>query len=64
MPPFRVRNSHLIDTLSELAASRNVTSAQLALAWILSQDNQYVPILSTVNANRLLENIAVASIQI
>ncbi len=39
--------------LGELAAEKGVTSAQIALAWLLAQKPWIVPILGTTKLNRL-----------
>jgi aryl-alcohol dehydrogenase-like predicted oxidoreductase len=37
LPRFKAQNEPLVRTLSELAAARNVTQTQLAIAWVLSR---------------------------
>ncbi|OQR87360.1 hypothetical protein THRCLA_22920 [Thraustotheca clavata] len=46
----------------ELAAAKNVTPAQLALAWLLHRGNDVVPIPGTKNPKRLIENAGAASV--
>ena len=48
--------------LGELAAEKGVTSAQIALAWLLAQKPWIVPIPGTTKLNRLEENLAAADI--
>ena len=45
-------------TISELAADKAVTPAQLALAWVLAQGEDIVPIPGTKRRARLEENAA------
>lgn len=55
-------NQVIIDFLNKLATRRNVTPAQIALAWILSQKSFVVPIPGTTNVNRISENVASTNI--
>jgi aryl-alcohol dehydrogenase-like predicted oxidoreductase len=48
--------------VSELAAARGVTPAQLALAWILNRGEDIVPIPGTKRVLRVEENAAAADI--
>jgi aryl-alcohol dehydrogenase-like predicted oxidoreductase len=52
------RNLDLVTKISELAADKAVTPAQLALAWVLSQGEDIVPIPGTKRRARLEENAA------
>ncbi|MEO6850052.1 MAG: aldo/keto reductase, partial [Mucilaginibacter sp.] len=58
----REASSHLIDAFTAFAERKQVTPAQLALAWVLHQDPGFVPIPGTTKVNRLKENIAAADI--
>jgi aryl-alcohol dehydrogenase-like predicted oxidoreductase len=51
------RNLAIADVIGEIAREKGVTSAQLALAWVLAQGEDIVPIPGTSNAQRLEENI-------
>lgn len=53
----RKTNQALVDLLSKMAAERNATSAQIALAWLLAQKSWIVPIPGTTKPHRLEENI-------
>jgi aryl-alcohol dehydrogenase-like predicted oxidoreductase len=57
-----VVNRALVDALAEVARARGCTPAQLALAWLLDQDAQIVPIPGTRSLARLDENAAAAAI--
>jgi aryl-alcohol dehydrogenase-like predicted oxidoreductase len=48
--------------LQELAESKGITVAQLALAWLLAQGEDIVPIPGTRSPERLAENVAAADI--
>jgi aryl-alcohol dehydrogenase-like predicted oxidoreductase len=58
----RKANQALVDLLSEVAARKNATPAQIALAWILAQKPWYVPIPGTTKLHRLKENNEAANI--
>jgi len=55
-------NQTLIDLLGKIAANKNGTPAQIALAWLLAQKPWIVPIPGTTKLHRLKENIDAASI--
>jgi aryl-alcohol dehydrogenase-like predicted oxidoreductase len=58
------RNLDLVTKISELAADKAVTPAQLALAWVLSQGEDIVPIPGTKRRTRLEENVAAVDIEL
>jgi aryl-alcohol dehydrogenase-like predicted oxidoreductase len=58
------RNLALVDGIAELAAEKGVTPSQLALAWVLSQGEDIVPIPGTKRVERLEENVAAADIEL
>ena len=58
----RRANKALVDLLGEIAAKRNATSAQIALAWLLAQKPWIVPIPGTTKLHRLEENLGAADI--
>jgi aryl-alcohol dehydrogenase-like predicted oxidoreductase len=60
----RKANLGLIALLQKLAAERNVTPAQLALAWLLAQKPWIVPIPGTTKEHRLMENIGAAGVSL
>ena len=55
-------NKALVDRLGEIAAAKRVTSAQIALAWLLSRKPWIVPIPGTTKLHRLQENIGAADV--
>jgi len=52
------KNARLVESLKVVAAEKGVTAAQLALAWVLAQGDDIVPIPGTTKLSRLDENIA------
>jgi aryl-alcohol dehydrogenase-like predicted oxidoreductase len=52
------KNLATVAKVQEIAAEKNCTAAQLALAWLLAQGPHIVPIPGTTDTNRLKENIA------
>jgi aryl-alcohol dehydrogenase-like predicted oxidoreductase len=57
-------NVAAIRGLTELAESKAITVAQLALAWLLAQGDDVVPIPGTRSAARLAENAGAAEVQL
>ncbi|EAM8933390.1 aldo/keto reductase [Salmonella enterica] len=55
-------NEKLVALLGELAGEKGVTSAQIALAWLLAQKPWIVPIPGTTKLHRLEENLAAADL--
>jgi aryl-alcohol dehydrogenase-like predicted oxidoreductase len=58
------RNLALVGTISELAADKAVTPAQLALAWVLAQGEDIVPIPGTKRRARLEENVGAVDLEL
>jgi aryl-alcohol dehydrogenase-like predicted oxidoreductase len=58
------RNLRLVDRIQELAAGRGVESAQLALAWVLAQGHDVVPIPGTTTRAHLEKNVAAAGLRL
>ena len=56
-------NQALVDLLGEIASTKGVTSAQIAIAWLLAQRPWIVPIPGTTKLHRLEENLGGASIE-
>jgi aryl-alcohol dehydrogenase-like predicted oxidoreductase len=52
------QNLELVHALEEVARAKGVTAAQLALAWVLAQGDDVVPIPGTRSIGRLEENVA------
>jgi aryl-alcohol dehydrogenase-like predicted oxidoreductase len=58
----RKANQAMVDLLSSIAARKNATPAQIALAWLLAQKPWIVPIPGTTKLHRLEENLGAASL--
>jgi aryl-alcohol dehydrogenase-like predicted oxidoreductase len=56
------KNLELVDRVTEIARSKGVKPSQLALAWVLAQDDHIVPIPGTTRREHLQENIAALDI--
>ncbi|GAA2577106.1 aldo/keto reductase [Winogradskya consettensis] len=56
------KNRAAMHQVAELAAAKGASVAQLALAWILAQRDDVVPIPGSRNTNRIAENLAAAGI--
>ncbi len=56
------KNLELVDRVREIADSKGVTASQLALAWVLHQGDDIVPIPGTKHVRYLEENAAAADI--
>jgi aryl-alcohol dehydrogenase-like predicted oxidoreductase len=63
-PEARNANQALVDALSEIAAAKQATPAQIALAWLLAQKPWIVPIPGTTKLHRLQENIGAVSVRL
>jgi aryl-alcohol dehydrogenase-like predicted oxidoreductase len=63
-PEARKANRALVDLLGRVAARKQASAAQIALAWLLAQRPWIVPIPGTTKRHRLEENIGAASIQL
>ncbi|MEP0924854.1 aldo/keto reductase [Leptolyngbya sp. ST-U4] len=57
-------NQALIDLLDSIAEQKQVTPAQIALAWLLAQKPWIVPIPGTTKLHRLDENIGAISVEL
>jgi aryl-alcohol dehydrogenase-like predicted oxidoreductase len=51
-----------VEIVREIARQKNVTPAQIAIAWVLHKGNDIVPIPGTKRRAYLEENIAAASL--
>jgi aryl-alcohol dehydrogenase-like predicted oxidoreductase len=63
-PAARKADGVLVDLLARIAAQKNATSAQIALAWLLAQKPWIVPIPGTTKLQRLEENIGAAQVEL
>ena len=60
----RKQNLALVDLVGQIAAEKQATIAQIALAWVLAKEPWIVPIPGTTKPHRLKENIAAAAIEL
>jgi aryl-alcohol dehydrogenase-like predicted oxidoreductase len=60
----RKANQALVDLINNVAKQKNVTPAQISLAWLLAQKPWIVPIPGTTKLTRLEENIDSTSIEL
>jgi aryl-alcohol dehydrogenase-like predicted oxidoreductase len=60
----RAANQALVDMLSAIAARKDATNAQVALAWLLAQHPSIVPIPGTTKVHRLQENVAAVDVHL
>ena len=63
-PQARQANRGLVDLIGRIAARKQATSAQVALAWILAQKPWIVPIPGTTKLHRLEENLGAAAVEL
>jgi aryl-alcohol dehydrogenase-like predicted oxidoreductase len=61
-PEARKANQGLVDLLGDIAKQKQVTPAQIALAWLLAQKPWIVPIPGTTKLHRLEENLGAADV--
>jgi aryl-alcohol dehydrogenase-like predicted oxidoreductase len=57
-------NESIVDAVRLLADEREVTPAQIALAWVLAQGRDIVPIPGTTKPHRIDENVAALDLQL
>ena len=58
------RNLELVERVDELAAEKDVSPGQLALAWVLAQGDDLVPIPGTTRVQHLEENVAAVELEL
>jgi aryl-alcohol dehydrogenase-like predicted oxidoreductase len=68
MPRFQAgnfeHNARLVEKMDEIAARKRCTPAQLALAWLLAQGPDIVPIPGTKRRERLEENLGALEVEL
>lgn len=60
----RKANQQLVSLLNDFAAKKNISTAQLALAWVINQQPWIAPIPGTTKLHRLEENIAATAVEL
>jgi aryl-alcohol dehydrogenase-like predicted oxidoreductase len=63
-PENRKANQSVVDLVKGIAAKKNATPAQIALAWILAQKPWIVPIPGTTKLHRLEENLGALEVEL
>jgi aryl-alcohol dehydrogenase-like predicted oxidoreductase len=63
-PENRKANQALVDLIGKFAEQKKVTSAQIALAWLLARKSWIVPIPGTTKLHRLEENIGAVAVEL
>jgi aryl-alcohol dehydrogenase-like predicted oxidoreductase len=63
-PENFARNLEIVTRVRAIAARKRCTPAQLALAWLLAQGDDIVPIPGTTHRTRLEENVGAVSVQL
>jgi aryl-alcohol dehydrogenase-like predicted oxidoreductase len=58
------RNVSLVKKLEAIAREKNCTTPQLALAWVLAQGNDVIPIPGTKRKQRIDENLAALNVKL
>jgi aryl-alcohol dehydrogenase-like predicted oxidoreductase len=54
----------LVDKIKEIAARKNCTTAQLTLAWVMAQGEDFIPIPGTKTTKYLKDNVAAQEIEL
>ncbi len=60
----REANHRLATSITEIAARKGVTPAQIALAWLLARKPWIVPIPGTTKLHRLQENVGAVNVEL
>jgi aryl-alcohol dehydrogenase-like predicted oxidoreductase len=63
-PEARKANQGVVDAIGKIATDKKVTSAQVALVWLLAQKPWIVPIPGTTKLHRLEENIGATALEL
>ena len=58
------RNLELVGRVKEIADEKDVTAGQLAIAWVMAQGDDVVPIPGTKRVSYLEENLGAAEIEV
>jgi aryl-alcohol dehydrogenase-like predicted oxidoreductase len=58
------KNLELVERVKQIADEKGVTASQLALAWVMAQGEDIVPIPGTTKVKNLEENVAAAEIEL
>ncbi|HVU46203.1 MAG TPA: aldo/keto reductase [Terracidiphilus sp.] len=58
------RNQELVARLGEIAETRNISTAQLALAWVLAKGNSIIPVMGARKRTQLAESLAALDVKL
>jgi aryl-alcohol dehydrogenase-like predicted oxidoreductase len=58
------KNKKLVDKITEIAKEKDATNSQIAIAWLLAQGEDIIPIPGTKRIDRLEENIKALDISL
>lgn len=64
IPENFAKNLEIVDTFAEIGKKKGVTSSQLALAWLLKQGDDVIPIPGTKRVKYLEENVGAARVDL
>jgi aryl-alcohol dehydrogenase-like predicted oxidoreductase len=60
----RERNQQLVDTLQALAADKQATATQLAIAWVLAKGKHIVPLIGARTRTQLAQSLGALDVQL
>ncbi|OUJ11614.1 aldo/keto reductase [Acetobacter sp. DsW_063] len=63
-PEALAKNEAFVNLLKQIAADKDATPAQIALAWLLAQRDYIVPIPGTTKLHRLEENLGATTVEL
>jgi aryl-alcohol dehydrogenase-like predicted oxidoreductase len=63
-PENLAKNLQIVEKIEQLAAAKGCTPSQLALAWVMAQGNDIVPIPGTKKVQYLRENIQAVAVKL
>ncbi|MGE3681411.1 MAG: aldo/keto reductase [Bdellovibrionales bacterium] len=58
------KNLDLVEKIKSMSLAKGITAAQLALAWVLAQGNDIIPIPGTKKVSRLEENLGAIEVSL
>jgi aryl-alcohol dehydrogenase-like predicted oxidoreductase len=58
------RNQQLVASLREIASSKGITQAQLAVAWVLARSNSVIPVIGARKRTQLAESLAALEVKL
>lgn len=64
VPENFAKNLEIVDSFTEIGKKKGVTSSQLALAWVLKQGEDIIPIPGTKRIKYLEENVDSAKVEL